>query len=683
MEHAGDQRGIVAEQFTKLTNDDGSPNTALRHANLDNLVSRLTPWELLHLRQLTRRISVKLAEMQDLPEELVAMISRHLRLGDAVKCTQVSKAWRQIWTSHTVIKDIAHISFPGLTATLPDTPAWDLLRPIAQKTTARNEGRLTSWLSMRTADVPLLKCTALKYDDRSLEFAKSNPITTPYNWESKSWHGFAYHNGKVAWQWDSYRFFVDDIRAMTRKLVSPPDLVVKGDKDFIVYAMTENLLILANQITKRALIVCDLDKGQHRRVTLPNRMVDLQAHKKTFAVNFSLDYYGYRGFEPAIPPPHIWNWSTGLIKLDVPDSPLTEEPRGGSYAWDENRDDGSDCNNGVIFHPTKPHILYFVSVLLNSPRPSDEGNETDTADENELKERSSRDLLLVEAHKFDNMKFVETFTYKSIRRWRTAPRFALHCQRMNSYGLFNIGKMYRPLSKDVAILNSELHGGKSKIVKSPSLLLRIINFNTMTESFVVEKRVLNGMRRPIWEHAALRPEQAGGISWNDSVYYIQNKDSYLPAEATPRWRHQFEGKNQRAICIANKTSTFVLETKSLWFEESARMVRGDGERFRSIAVDDDFVVGLCRRGYVVYNFGNPSLKGGPWSEPHQVQHYTEKDIDCPKRGCPGPEESRSRWCPICGDGTLNNFLWDRHSAESLDVSSDEDDESSEGMPSSG
>ncbi|KAJ3950078.1 uncharacterized protein N0V96_001215 [Colletotrichum fioriniae] len=575
----GDQHKVLAEQFTKLTHDDGSPDIALRHANLDNLVSCLTPWELLYLTQLTRKSPAKLAEMQNLPEEVVAMISRHLRLGDAIKCTQVSKPWRQKWTCHTVVNDIAHVCFPGLTAAFPDTPAWDLLRPIAQKATARNQGKITSWLSIRTADVPLLECTALKYDDLSLEFAKSNPTATPSrffrkdNWDSRSWRGFAYSHGKVAWQWDSYRFFVDDIRAMTRKLVSPPDLVVRGDKDFIVYAMTENLLILANQITMRALIVYDLNKGEHRRVTLPNRMLDLQAHKDTFAINFSIDYCTYRQDDSATPP-HVWNWSTGLVKLDVPGSPATEEPRRYSYAWDEHNDEGADCNNG-----------------------------------------------------------------------------------------------------NTAIFKSGLPGGKTKIVKAPSLPLITINFNTTTESFVVEKRVLSGMRRPIWEHAAGEPAQAGGISWNDSVYYIQNKDCRLRAEFEPRWRHRFEGKGPRSICIANKTSTFVLETKNLWFKEPGRGARR--ERFRSIAVDDDFVVGLSRRSYVVYNFGDPSLKGGPWSEPHKVQRYTMKDLDCPKRGCPGPDESRL--CPVCSDITLSS-LWGHHADnESPDVSSDEDEESSEGV----
>ncbi|KAK1712032.1 hypothetical protein BDP67DRAFT_517793 [Colletotrichum lupini] len=261
MEYArGSHDGVLAEQLAKLTNDDGSPNTALRHANLDNLVSRLTPWELLHLRQLTMKSTIKLAEMHHLPEEVVAMIAQYLRLGDALRCTQVSKVWRAKWTSDTVVREIAQISFPGLVAASPDASAWDLLRPVAQKATARNEGKLTSWLSINTADVPLLKCTALKYDKRSLKFAKSKPTPTPSRFfkntrevELRTHLGFAYCSGKVAWQWDSYRFFVDDIRAMTRKLLSLPDLVVKGDKDFIVYAMTENLLILVDQYSMRAL----------------------------------------------------------------------------------------------------------------------------------------------------------------------------------------------------------------------------------------------------------------------------------------------------------------------------------------------------------------------------------------------------------------------------------------------
>ncbi|KXH31276.1 F-box domain-containing protein [Colletotrichum salicis] len=643
MEHAGDQRGILAEQFTKLTNDDGSPNTALRHANLDNLVSRLTPWEFLYLKQLTRRSSFKLAEMHNLPEELVAVISRHLRLGDAVKCTQVSKAWRQKWTSHTVVSEIARVSFPGLAAAFPGAMAWDVLRPVSQKATARNEGKLTSWLYINTADKPLLECTALKYDDRSLEFIKSNPKPTPSGFfkndsESRTHLGFAYCSGKVAWQWDSYRFFIDDIRAKTRKLVSLPDLVVKGDKDLIVYTMTENLLILADQFSMMALIIYDLDKDQYRRVTLPKHMTDLQAHKDMFVVNFTVDYYGDEQGK-FTSPPHFWNWSTGLVKLDVPGSTAAEERRGYGYSWSEHRDEGADSNNGLIFHPTKPHIFYFVSVYFGSLGPSYEGCESDSpVDEYEANARPRRCLVLVEVHKFENTKFVKTFTYKSIRRCELedTPRFTTHCRPMNSYGLYNIGTMYKSLSKQIVIVNSAMPGKKT--VETPSFFLRIIKFDTTTEIFRVEKKVLWGMRRPIWEPATCNPVQAGGVLWNDSVIYLQNKTPRLNGNNKPQWRHDFKGNGQRAICIANNSMTVVLETNKPWFKES-------GE-FRSIAVDDDFVVGLSRRGYVVYNFGDPSLNGGPWTGRHQVRRYHARDTECPVSGCPGPTEFTR--CQICG-----------------------------------
>ncbi|KAL0783477.1 hypothetical protein CaCOL14_001383 [Colletotrichum acutatum] len=523
--------------------------------------------------------------------------------------------------------------------------------------TARNEGKLTSWLFINTADVPLLECTALKYDKRSLKFAKSKPKPTPSRFfknnrevEPRTHLGSAYCSGKVAWQWDSYRFFVDDIRAMTRKLVSLPDLVVKGDKDFIVYTMTENLLILLDQYSMRALIVYDLVKDQHRRVTLPRYMTDLQAHKDTFVVIFNPDYYhGEDEAEPTLP--HVWNWSTGLVKLEVPISPAAHERRGTGFPWEELVCRGVDINNAFIFHPTKPHVLYFVSVFLGTPEPSDERSECDSTVEFEEIDTDSYHYvvlgLLVEVHKFENMKFVKTFTYKLTRRYKiqNVPRFATHCRPMNSYGLFNISNIYRSFSKSLSTVKSELP--ENEAVRTPSLPVRSINFNTVTESFIVEKRVLNGMRRPIWDIGSRDPAQSGGILWNDSIYYIQNKLPILAGDNKPRWRHEFEGNGQRSICIANKSSTVVLETNKPWFKES--------EAFRTIAVDDDFVVGLSRRGYVVYNFGDSSLKGGPWSEPHKVRlHMDNKDIECPVWGCPGPKESNT--CQVCGNDIGNTAV---------------------------
>ncbi|OHE92462.1 F-box domain-containing protein [Colletotrichum orchidophilum] len=661
MDSFGDQHSVLAEQFSKLTHDDGSPDTLLRHTNLNNLVSRLTPWELIYLRQLTRESPVKLGGMQDLPEDLVAMISRYLRLGDAMKCTLVSKAWREKWTSHTVVKDIAMTYFPGLTASSPDASAWDLLRPIAQKAIARTEGKFISWLAVRTADVPLLDCTALKLDDRSLELAKSKPKPKPSRvFISDKWGaglqvdlGFAYCNGKVAWQWDAYRFFIDDIRALTRKLVSPPDLVLKGDRDFMVSTMSENLLVLANQLNQRALIVYNLETDQHRRITLPDRMVDIQAHKDTFVVNFSSDYFA--NYKSATPP-HIWHWSTGLVKLEVPDFAAAQE-LGLAHVWQEDTEEGVDFPDRFIFHPTKPHILYFVNAVLDYSK-TDDDIDDDSESQAEAEKtplRSRPSILLVKVHKFEKMNFVETFRYKSTIESPGIPRFATHCRPMNAFGLCNIGILYRPLSRGKVTTDSGLPG--SKLVKTPSLSMLHLNFNTATESFVLEQRVLKGMRRPIWDSGSLDPAQAGGILWNDSIHYVQNQTPQLEGHRT-RWRHEGEGQVQRSICIANKSSTLVLDTTKLWFREPVHGYHG--EKFRSMAVDDDFVIGLSGRSYVVYNFGDPRLKGGPWSEAHRVRHYTAKDTDCPVWGCFGP--SNSRGCLSCGvegnsvDGSDND--WD-------------------------
>ncbi|KAK1573464.1 F-box domain-containing protein [Colletotrichum navitas] len=599
---------LIAECYSQLTNDDGSPDISLRQANLRNLVESISPWELLYLRSLIRKTAIKFADLPGLPEEIVATISASLDYQDVLNCTNVSKGWRRAWTADMVASDVARAHFAGLVESHPDISPWSLLQPLAAKAAARRQGKYISSLHIDTSGSSLLDCTALKLDDRALEHAKykaapAGPVA-PYS--------YAYCDGKIAWQWDPYSFFIDDIRRMTRTLVSPPDLVVRGEKDFVVSALSNKLLVLANARTERSLIVYHLEKNQYRRVVLPSRMYrvkdGIHLHKETLIVAFRDDVKD-----------HVWRWERGLIELKMPD--MRKTPL--YAALDHATLDGSR-KMLLVCHPTKSSVFYLVHGFLVKTSQS----------YIRAYERAEPQRLVIVVQKFNDTKHVQTLSYETSLITRSELDHPVHCQPVNAYGLCSLGVYFEDPPYD--ILDSGAPCAKSAQTP-PNMILSRINFNTINETFSCTTQELKGMRRPLWDNpSGLLPEREGGVVWNDVIYYIQNHTT-MEATGTPWfWKTGVEMSGVRSLCIADKSSTQVINEDSPWFteEEDTSYLLSDG--CRGIAVDDDFLVAISKNGYVVWNHGDFGLREKPWVRNHGSAwrlRLTTQDTGCPVQGC--------------------------------------------------
>ncbi|OLN87338.1 hypothetical protein CCHL11_03675 [Colletotrichum chlorophyti] len=598
---------ILAAQFSRLNHSDGFPDVLLRRTNLETFVDILSPWELIYLRGLVQKKPLALAGLTDLPDEIVAIISRYLDYRDSIACAQVSRTWRKTWTAYLVSKNVLVTHFSGLfDLSLPDASPWSLLQPAAAKSVTRASGHFLSTLTVRTTGPSTVNDSAFTLNERYLQYAQSmsrldsdttgNPIRrqAPDQIPHRS---SVYCNGKVAWQSSAYSVFVDDIRAMTRTFVQPSDIVLKGETDFVVWTMSEMLLVSVKERSKRELIVYHLEKKQFRRVTLPSQLFDVKACNETLVITFSSQSVSAR--------PHVWRWDGGLKKLRLPDSLNVETEPHRNYTLDH-LDLVSDEDHGFIFHPKNNSLLYFVMIMV---------------------------------HKFDGPNYVETFRHQIdfVPQSRLCT-LAVRCRPMSRHGLHNLCHLYDPElgTKAAKKLNSA-----ATHAMTPSLIISHINFNTVTERFYEDAHELSGLRQQFWERNSANREKFDGIVWNEVIYYSQNFSLKARDESDMRWKSQEYLKSEGVICSATDFVTVVL-TSDLCASES--------DHLHTIAADDDFLVLLTRAGYAIWNFGDRALKDGPWvssvNNPGRATRLTAENTDCPVNGCNGP--AKPGYCEICG-----------------------------------
>ncbi|TQN65387.1 Vegetative incompatibility protein HET-E-1 [Colletotrichum shisoi] len=571
---------ILSQSFSQLTLIDGSPDVGLRQANLRHLVTEISPWELIYLRSLTQHRTPRLADLPNLPEEVVAEISALLDGPDILTCTRVSKAWRRAWTADLVTKDVTRAHFSGLIELSPEEASpWLLLRPVLARVVSVARGECISSLFIQTTGASLLECTTvLELDARACEYAKHDttgpsdpsPIGAGHGPGHQASNDFAYCDGKVAWKWDNYGFLVDDIRASTRTLVSPSDLVVKGEKHFTVCALSTQLLVLVNSLTRRSLIVCHLAKGEHRRVTLPSRMHEVTLDKETFVVTF--------GPTLSRADPHVWRWESGLAKLKVPRFTEIPEIRKLIDKFScKLKPYEAACMVYFIHHPTNKDLLYFVTGF-DVPFAA---SSIDFDSVNTVRECLHGTSVIV-IHKFDAMKYVQTFSYETpIMESSISHDSRLRCRPMNSYGLYNLGFTFG--GNCARTFDDESPGTTSRAWNTPiPTTIHLTNFNAANETFTYQTRAIRNM--PRWNHDVYtwRTVLSTSHFWNGLIYYMQDDT------AAKCGFDAFKLRGAGALCIATEYSTLIVGEESPWFKEDRAT--------RLVGVDDDFLVTVYRKG---------------------------------------------------------------------------------------
>ncbi|TEA10120.1 hypothetical protein C8034_v010489 [Colletotrichum sidae] len=588
----------LAEHFLRLNKSDGSPDVVERRAHLDHLLQALSPWELLYLKQRLASKPPRLASMEDLPGELVIMVARYVDYDDAMSCCRVSQGWREAWTSNLVVKHHLKTKFSNPLAFFPDgiSDLWSFLIDIDSTRKRRANGNFISslsvpigWDAVRRDESFRMECADINYDQVQKRKAPA---------QSRS---YAYCSGRVAWQPDAYSVFVDDLRTMERILVSPSDLVLKGEDNFVIRALTESLVVLAHKANRRSMIIYHLAKGELRRVTLPNYLEAIFAHKESIAVlcsNWALTAE-----------PYLWTWSDGLRKIPLPDvSGLpddNETTRHNLYG---------DQRCGVVFHPLNSEIIYFVAL---SPREDDVDDGLSVLDAG---------VGSVRAFKFENLKHTKTHRFErpgGLPRSGTVPQY----RPMNSFGLYNLFMYY-----------SEEYPDEYGVRAEPYTIQ--LNFNPLTEEFSYgwQTHAAHGCPRPRREYVSnMYPEAYQGVIWNGDIYYIHPGDLVGNAEGIQEWR--CKSQHHDIVCVADGDTTLMMDTDASLFSESS-YPKGSTrhEEFTGLGVDDDFVVAISKAGYVAWNYTRSDTGNPPWLPNNgRSSEWPRVDLDgdCAVEGCDG------------------------------------------------
>ncbi|KAL0941500.1 F-box domain-containing protein [Colletotrichum truncatum] len=617
---------LLAEQFSLLLKpSDGAPDVLLRQENLKNLVDSLSPWELTYLRNVVRDKHPVLASLSNLPREVIVMIARQISARDAIACSHVSKDWRSSMTDDFVINELLEIHFPGsshlLLGSSSEMPSqqlsWPLFVDITSNLMRLTEGNFISSLAVNTGLLAIHERSCFTLDDSYIKYREGTrgrgmrPLSAMRRPSTVAPRNYAYSNGRVAWQAEVYGVFVDDLRAMTRTHISPPDLVLKGEVDFAICTMTEKLVVLVDSVTERNLIVYHLELQEYRNVTLPNRAKFIFAHKETIAVQFSTS--------PFTNVPHVWRWGRGLAKLKLPSIPKASD--GVTFAFERSEKGGLlNPAYGFIFHPTQTNLLYSVSIL-GGPKIF-ESNMESTGYNNQTEPLEK--CFVITVHKFDDLKHTQSFRLEVPNPLRDID-CDFRCRPMNPYGLYNLFTYYTdsPATKDY--------------------LVWLINFNVVKERFSQTYHDLSkGMRRPLWNMEANKPEECGGIPWHNQLYYLQGRVINSTPEDSELW-WSLRLRSDNVICATDDSRVLVMGGYDKDVIRTCRSID-------SIEMDKDFIVALSQDGYVVWNFSDPNLKGKPWRSNDGTssmwRRFTAQDTQCPIRNCEGPAAPAS-WCFLC------------------------------------
>ncbi|KAH0420922.1 hypothetical protein CcaCcLH18_13720 [Colletotrichum camelliae] len=602
----------LSEQFSRLKADDPASEILHRRANLQNLIDTLSPWELVALRAMVRARTPQLSSMSDLPSELVSMIALHLTTKDALACAAISKGWRTVWTQPSVAKHLISTHFRELSPllSLPSSdPAslgspWETFVSAANKTIPRIDGNFISKVAVSESLYDILQTKTFEMDERSIAYVEGS-INNGQSPSKETKKHYACSSGCVAWHIDAYAVFLDDLRAMTRTLIVLPDLVEQGKRDFVVYAMTENLIFFVELLAKHAMIVYHIDKKEFRRATLPNRVARITAHKEVAVLEFSVD-------NPVHAVPHVWRWGPGLAKLQMP--PVQRKANQFSRQ-NEPRPEG------FLFHPTQSNVIYYFAEVWSDafavePEFDDDPPEVTVYKFEDLKHTNSFKQVFKEPHYEDSSGFEYEWQY-------------IRCAApINSHGLYGL---FQYIPEDVS---------------TQDIPVCRYNFDTVTEIFSETRDVYKyGMRRPMWgyEASGYRQEFGGGLMWNGQTYYLQKWRPHQGGDRDIQFT-EWAGESARnsAVCVADDNSTLVLGPRD-------EPIIYEGLGIEEIVVDDDFVIGLAPMGYVAWNFGLRGAAREPWKRngglSANLPRYTDADTQCCVKGCKGPTSRRP--CYIC------------------------------------
>ncbi|KAI0156489.1 hypothetical protein GGR57DRAFT_83203 [Xylariaceae sp. FL1272] len=183
----------------------------------------LSPNEARYLKMLCS--SIKTDIINDLPVEIVALISLHLDISDLANCLQVCKAWRSKLLSDHVIQVYGRARWPNLRSNA-ETPSSFIEALVKLGWFRRRCLYVEHMISFQETDPSLLSLAELPLD---AEYHVDTERVPPVDEYGPCEGTIMYSHGKVAWTEDSSNYVcVDDLRLRTRKVFTVPSGILHG-----------------------------------------------------------------------------------------------------------------------------------------------------------------------------------------------------------------------------------------------------------------------------------------------------------------------------------------------------------------------------------------------------------------------------------------------------------------------
>jgi len=175
---------------------------------LSRIVPHLSSYEVWHMQKRLEN-GARLANLADLPPELLEMVLRFLRLPDVLRCLCISKAWYRAWTQPAIISSM-YSQFIPEHAPQNDT-SLQTFRLLSRPFLRRHLGKPKSTV-----------CKALRYSDEQTfkldpEYHPSGEypdIEGGYN--LRRFAPLGYGHGRFAWQIHVRAVVLDNLRTLKR-----------------------------------------------------------------------------------------------------------------------------------------------------------------------------------------------------------------------------------------------------------------------------------------------------------------------------------------------------------------------------------------------------------------------------------------------------------------------------------
>ncbi|KAL1864660.1 hypothetical protein VTK73DRAFT_5698 [Phialemonium thermophilum] len=341
------------------------PDMPLRRANIRNLLSSLTKYEIREAALQLSAVEFRFDIIGNIPTEILLLIAEYVRITDIYTFFIVSRRWKEVWLQPQVVRLLARRFFPGFLECVPyleKTAAHpqnteELFHQEICKFQLRFYAKFRSMMEVNCwipsgfqQDIYFQLDTHLPLDDDVMNLKGTDSRTPPFP-EFSDYP--LYSDGRVAWvlprvEVPSSSFIfgcvVDDLRTQVRKVyrVHNRDLPPTLEANNCLAALGDQLVVMA---AGRTLFAWHIESNEYRKTTLPQIPRYCATARDVVVVESSRSII-------------VWKFGRQTSTITIPTEAKTALD---IYDRDNSQDRVPFC------HPFDEEIFYFVA---SGPGPS-------------------------------------------------------------------------------------------------------------------------------------------------------------------------------------------------------------------------------------------------------------------------------------------------------------------------